>query len=566
MKDIRNTAVLAVLTHKMAVDEEKNKVVVTFMVATLVNENGSFELPYCTICGTGDLRAQLLDSFYRSVSIDKVAPVPPEQLRMVGSYSVEHDDYLEIVNAFMVLLDGKPAIQRNEGDKTPAWVNIDVFDCQHLHGNQNRIIDDLKERLLEAALAPTGGIALGEQTKQAIIASYSPKSKEERRSWIKCLQGSGLNVYEHVHPGVAIDLVIFGYKKAEKGRRDELSVLLTYRKPDDHLPEDEADTWKGWSLPGTFLHEMKVKGPDDIVYPGLETIREAAVRVAKEKTGLDIASEEELYNMRPFVHHSRMGWKLRDGSPVITLPVFLPIKYSDVNEHCSTLTTSECRWFPIKRVLWTVNEEVEGGLKKVALRGGNDGNKKLNEDGTVSVVNDVTDDNATIDLWRTEDFGPDGLLSPEEVGLPAADAYIRNGQLVFDYYHTVIRPHRPVQDKYYDKYPDRPEGVELMIADHANIIISALQEIAGNTRRTLHIVSKLLSGGTFSPTEIKRMLETWFFPWAFSRSNMQKKLRDTNKLIKEVVDEKAGESKRSWSYRFVDADEIDSRLQDSKPF
>lgn len=564
MKEIKNTAVLAAVTY----NEDTAEGVIPFTIATLINENGAFELPYFAINGECDIKTQLLDSFYRIVEIEGKAIVTPEQLRAIGSYSVEHEDYLEIVNAFMVFLDGKPAIRKKVGDKTPVWMNIDAFEHQPLYGNHNEIISDVREKLLEAALSPSSELAIGEETKKAIIAKYFPKDKAVKHPWIKRLQGCGLNIHEYLHPGVAIDLVIFGYKKADKGRRDELSVLLTYRKKDERLAANEKDKWAGtWSLPGTFLLEKTVKDPDGNEYPGLETVREAAVRIAKEKTGIQIAPEDVLYDIKPFVHHSRMGWELRDGSPVITLPVFLPIEYSDVNGSLSTLTTSECRWFSVKRQLWTVDKEVPGGLKKIALRGGEDGPQKLNDDGTVSTISDVTDDITTIALWRHGDFEEGMLRSPEEIGLPAADAYIRNGQLVIDYYQTVVRPHRPIQDRNYDKKPDLEDGVELMTADHANIIISALQEIAGNTRRTLHIVSKLLSGGTFAPAEIKRMLETWFFPWAFSRSNMQKKLRDTNKLIKEVTDEKAGEGKsRSWSYKFVDADEIDRCLLDSKPF
>ena len=557
MKDIKNTAVLAVVTYNNELPEST----IPFTVATLINENGSFELPHCTVNGDKDIREQLLDSFTKIAEIEGVA-INPDQFRSVGSYSIEHDDVLEVENAFVIFVDSKPAIRRIGGEKTPVWMNIDAFEHQPLYGNHNDIINDVKNELLESALAPSGNLPIGEETKTAIINQYFPKSAEERRPWVKRLQASGFNVHEYLHPGVAIDLVIFGYKKAEKGRKDELSVLLTYRKKDERLSEKETDRWAGtWSLPGTFLLEKKVKDAAGNDYPGLETVREAAVRIAKEKTGIDILPEDVLYDVKPFVHYSRMGWALRDGSPVITLPVFIPVEYTEVNGKLSTLTTSECKWFPIKRVLWTVDREIEGGMKKIALRGGDDGPKKLNSDGSFVSVSDVTDDITTIDTWKAEDAP--FLRSPEEVGLPAADAYIRDGQLIIDYYHSVVRPHWPKQDTNYNEHPDVAEGEELMTADHASIIISALQELSGNTRRTLHIVSKLLSGGTFAPAEIKRMLETWFFPWAFSRSNMQKKLRDTNKLIREVADE--GKS-RSWSYKFVNAEEIDSALLDNKPF
>lgn len=565
MKEIKNTAVLAAVTSYVAPKKDKkDKNDFVILVSTLIDENGTFELPCFTIDGECDLKQKLLDSFYHIIEIDNGVIITPEQLITVGSYSVEHDDYLEVINAFMVFIDGKPAIKPRGGYTPPLWMNIERLEQEPLYGGHNEIVNDIRKRLLEVSLLPSSESVAGEKTKQSIITKYFEKEKDMICPWVNRLQSCGIHIHEYLHPGVAIDLVIFGYKKAEKGRRDELSVLLTYREA------KEKDHWEGWSLPGTFLLEKTVEDPNGNRYPGLETVREAAVRIAKEKTGIQISPEDVLYEIKPFVHHSRMGGELRDGSPVITLPVFVPIEYSDVNGSLSTLTTRECKWFPIKRRLWSVNKEVPGGVKKIALRGGEDGPQKLNKDGSITTISDVTDDITAIETWKNDDFGNDGLLSPEEIGLPAADAYLRDEQLLIDYYQTVIRPHKPIQDRYYDKEfckMTSEDGIQLMIADHANIIISALQEIAGNTRRTLHIVSKLLSGGTFAPAEIKRMLETWFFPWAFSRSNMQKKLRDTNKLIKEVADEKAGEGKsRSWSYKFVDADEIDRCLLDSKPF
>lgn len=562
MKDIKNTVVLAAVTYNGNTAEGA----IPFTLITLVNESGLFELPYCYIKEEGDMREQLLDSFYQHVEVDKTTLIEYEQLKSIGAYSIESDSHLEIVNAFMVILDGKPLIRKKDGDKTPVWMNLDFLEHQTLFGNHNRIISDLQEKLLEKALNLSADVSMGEETKQAIVNKYFPKEKELRQPWIKRLQKCGLNIYEFVHPGVAIDLVIFGYKKAEKGRRDELSVLLTRRKKDDNLSQNENDIWADtWSLPGTFLRKEVATNPQGKEYPGLETVRKAAKRVAKEKAGIEIGLDDVLYDLKPLVHHSRMGWALRDGSPVITLPVFLPIAYSEVDTTLSTATTSECRWFPIRRRLWTVDKELEGGVAKVALRGGVDGPQRLNEDGTFSPVTDVMDDITTIAMWRPEDIP--FLRSPEEVGLPAADAYIQAGQFVIDYYQTIIRPHTPLQDKNYDKNSTLPKDIELLTADHANIIISALHEISGNTKRTLHIVSKLLSGGIFAPAEIKRVLETWFFPWAFSRSNMQKKLRDTNRLIQEMPDEKRGTGKsRSWSYRFVGADEIDAALLDNKPF
>lgn len=555
MKSVNNIAVLATIAYNKDATEES----VPFTIVTLINENGSFELPYCIINGESDIKEQLLLSFYHIVDVDIKERITPEQLITVGSYSVEKDNCIEIVNAFMTFFDSKPSVRRKEGDKTPVWMSIDAFDHQRLHGNHNKIINDVQAKLLETAISPHNKQSFGEETKKEIINKYFPKDKQTILPWIKRLQGCGLNIHEFIHPGVAIDLVIFGYKKTMTGNNDELSVLLTYRKRDESLPENVKDPWANtWSLPGTFLHETEAYDQNGNKYPGLETVREAAVRVAKEKTGIDIQPEDVIYNIKPFVHHSRMGGVLRDGSPVITLPVFIPIEYTKVNESISSLTTSGCRWFPIKRELWTVND-VEGGPVPVAIRGGKDGPQKIKDDGSLEEVTDVMDDNAPIELWRTKDMK--SLRSPEEIGLPAADVYIRDGQLVIKFYQKIIRPYRPVQDMYYDDNPSIPEGAELMTADHANIIIAALQEVSQSVVKTLHIVSKLLHGNTFKPINIIRMFGTWWFPWSFSRSNMHKKLV-TNGFILPVPED--GKS-RNGNYYVVNDEEIDRIMLDIKP-
>lgn len=558
MKEIKNAAVLVAVTF----NPDTTEGVVPFTVLTLINENGTLELPYCAIGGEGDMKSQLLDAFYDVVEVENHDRFLPDQLRPVGSYSVEQHTSLEITSAFMVFVDGKPSIRKIHGAKTPVWMSIDALEHQPLFGNSNDVIKDVRQKLLEAALTPSGEVPMGEDTKKAVISRYFPKGREDRTPWIKLLQGCGFNIYEYMHPSVAIDMVIFGYKKAEKGRRDELSVLLTERKKDERLLEGEIDPWAGtWSLPGTFLLEKTEKATDGTDYPGLETVREAAVRIVKEKTGIEIKENDELFELKPLVHHSRMGWTLRDGSPVITLPVFIPIEYSEVDSSANTVTTKGCRWYPIHRMLWTDN-----GDSKVALRGGKSP-QKIDINGKLEDIPDCSDDTTTIAMWGIQDAQT--LRSPEEVGLHAADAYIKDNQLFIDYYHDISsRPHHPIQDRSYDMdfvKAKKKEGVVLLTADHANIIISALQEISQNPRRTLHIVSRLLEGGTFAPSEIKRMLETWFFPWIFSRSNMQKRLQETMKLITKDESD-AGNSERSWAYTFASEKKIDEALLHSKPF
>lgn len=555
MKDIKNTGALAVVTY----NKEAAEGVVPFTIATLINENGSFELPHCAINGEKDVKEQLLDSFNSIVEIDGQATIKKEQFKPIGSYSLNNENSLEIVNAFMVFVDGKPAIRRKEGDKTPVWMSIDAFEHQPLLGNHNDIVNDLQKILLEAALTPSSEISLGEETMKAIIGKYFPKEKETIRPWVKRLQSCGIKVHEFVHPGVAIDLVIFGYKRTKTGNQDELSVLLTYRKEDESLGDGIKDPWAGtWSLPGTFLREKEVTDQKGRKYPAVETVREAAVRVAKEKTGIILSESDVFYDIKPFVHHSRMGGVLRDGSPVITLPVFIPIEYTRVNEEISTLTTTGCKWFPIKRELWTVNK-ANGGPDPIALRGGEKGPQKPKGDGTYEEVTDVMDDNTSVEVWRPEDTA--NLRSPEEIGLPAADAYILDDQLVIKFYQSVIRPYRPIQDRYYDDNPSLPEGATLMTADHANIIISALQDVSESVPKTLHIVSKLLHGGAFKPIKIIRMLGTWWFPWSFSRSNMHKKLVGDGLII--PVPE-TGKS-RIGNYMFVGDNEIDQIMRKVKP-
>lgn len=557
MKEVKNVAVLFAVTF----NSNANEGAAPCNVVTLVNESGLFELPSCSICGEGEMRAQLLDSFHNAVDLESHERFSPEQLIQLGSYSVEHETNMEIISAFMVFIDGQPKIRTINGGKTPGWMSIDALKHQPLFDNSNVVIEDVRKKLLEAGLTPVGEFQMSEGTKKAIVQKYLPKEGEDKAPWIQLLQKNGFRIHKYLHPGVAIDPVIFGYKKAEHGKRDELSILLTWRKRDESLPEGKDDKWANtWSLPGTFLLEKEVKTPNGDKYPGLETVREAAVRIVKEKAGIEIKENDEIFDLKPLVHHSRMGWELRDGTPVITLPVFIPIEYSEVDSTASTVTTNRCQWFPIRRMLWTDN-----GESKVALRGGRS-SQKIDNDGKIKDIPDSSDDTTTIAKWGVQDI--QYLRSPEEVGLPVADAYIRDGQLFIDYYHENTCKHIPIQDMTDDKKfvaEREDEGVYLLTADHANIIISALHEISQNPRRTLHIVSRLLEGGAFAPSEIKRMLETWFFPWIFSRSNMQKKLQETIKLIKKE-ETTAGKGERSWSYTFASEKEIDEALLHSKPF
>lgn len=587
MKEVKNTAVLALVSYNEA--ENLTNENIQFTIATFVNENGSFELPYCSVDGEGDIKQQLLDSFYNIADIDGLKLITPKQLKTCSSYSSEHENYVEVTSAYMIFLDGKPAIRKIAGEKTPAWMNIDVFEHQALFKDQNEIINVIKEKLLEFAITPSSDIDLGERAKAAIIGKYFPKDEKIRQNWVQRFQKSesGFNVYEYIHPGVAIDLLIFGYKNLDEkkgGKKEnsaEISILLTKRKNAETPTVNDTDFLDGsWSLPGGFLLENEEITIDDTdgkehKLRTIETINEAAIRIVKEKIGYtengqSIINEDTLlYNLKPFIHHSRMNWTWRDGSQVITLPVFIPINYSDVNSKQS-LTTSSCKWFPIKRVLWTDNNKTE------LLRG--DKRQKLNADGSLSTISKTSDDNVSIYNWKKDDcnffvnynwsenqnVNKNILRSPEEIGLPAADVYIRDEKLYIDYYHSIVKPHRPIQDMNFDninKRPSLPLGTELMTADHANILLCALQEISRNTYQTLHIVSKLLNGAIISTSDVTRMFETLFFPWAFSLSSMHKKLVVTNKWMINVDTDK----ERSHKYRFANDEELDASFQEIKP-
>lgn len=572
MKKIVNTAVLVAFKYDLGaakkLPKKKDKGIndgeqhtFPLFALTLIDENFQYMLPCCELDGESDMKEQLISSFYDTAELGGNA-ITAQNLKQVGVYSINHKDDLEIVNAFMVFLKGTPPLEKKGEDKTPKWLNVETI--IPLHGNQNEVFSDAQDKLLEYLLDPSDDMPIDEDTRGTIIKEYFPGNTDTTRPWVRSLQKGGIKIHEYLHPGVAIDLVIFGYRDTSADRRgkktssteqDELSVLLTYRKKDGALEDDPwADTW---SLPGTFLRVKNTAG-----YPDLETVREAATRVAKEKTGIDVNPEDVFYDIKPFVHTSRMGGKLRDGSPVITLPVFIPVEYQQIQGK-SSLTTSDCRWFAIKRELWTEND-VEGRPAPIALRGGKDGPLKLNKEGKLEKVNDVMDDNASVEVWRPEDWRPgepESLRSPEEIGLPAADVYILDDQLVVKFYQSIVRPYRPVQDKTYDDKPALPEGAKLMTADHANIVISALQAASESLSRTLHIVSKLLNGGSFKPVKIIRMLSTWWFPWTFSRSNMDKKLK-SNSLIKPVPEDG---KQRCGNYTFASDAEIDRIMRDIKP-
>lgn len=595
MKDTENTAVLVAISSTTENDTSR------FSAFSLFNNTDDlFEFPYCNIDGHINIEAQLLSTLYSIAEFKGVAAITPNQLKACGSYSIEHENHLEVINAYMVLLDGEPQIIEKGSGMNPNWREFNKLDNLPFFGNHKIIFEDIKKQLLETALSPTTDSLFGEETAKAIIRQFFPKDEEGKinrsvmHNWAKRLQNCGrdFNVHEYMHPGIAIDLIILGYTNPDIDNKvkEEACILLTKRKKDLELGDSINDIWEGWSLPGTFLRSKE--DPENKSVLGLETIQEATARVAKEKTGIDIQPDDILHNIKPFVHHSRMNWRWRDGSPVITLPVILPIRHCEIISK-ETLTTSESKWFPIKRMLWTTNDEVQGGLKKVALRGGDDPLKI--ENGSVQKVEAYEDDNTGIYKWEKEkcecltnynwgttDNAADShisyeensnsiLRSPDEIGLHAADVYIKEEKLCIDYYHNIVSPHRPVQDWNYDYVLDQngksypklpPAGTELLIADHANIIISALQEISGNDDLALNILYRLLKGVTVRPIEVTKMLELLFFPWSFSQSTMHKKL--TTKLLTPAPSNQG--MVRKNAYQFKNEEEFAQFMKKRKPF
>jgi 8-oxo-dGTP diphosphatase len=121
--------------------------------------------------------------------------------------------------------------------------------------------------------------------------------------------------YEHAHPAVTVDCVVFGADLEQR----RLEVLLVRRK---------IDPFKGrWALPGGFVHMD-------------ERLDQAARRELEEETGLSEVWLEQLYTF---------GDPGRDPRErVISVAYFALVKAREQRLSAAT-DAAEAAWFPVAR-------------------------------------------------------------------------------------------------------------------------------------------------------------------------------------------------------------------------
>ena len=141
-----------------------------------------------------------------------------------------------------------------------------------------------------------------------------------------------LNPFDHYLPGLSLDSVIFGF------HQNTLKVLLLKLKK-----------MNLWSLPGGFVEKQ-------------ENVNDAAVRVLRERTGLDRIF---LHQFEIFGNHDRIPSSHIDnlidqglfesGSEMdhwfrqrfVTIGYYALVEYSQVSSPTPDMATEKCEWFPI---------------------------------------------------------------------------------------------------------------------------------------------------------------------------------------------------------------------------
>ena len=517
---IRNIALLAVLAHND--DATASDYPFSVLVIQLASGGGKLALPFIVYDGEdSDLKVGVTDYINNNITFHPGVKISPSELHLVQTYCVDNKDgnTKDIVTAYMVTIEGMPLASKADKSSviiTALWMNIETMMGQSMFGNHNAILKDIRARLLEIAVSPTNASGVYRGTNKEIIRHYfDDKLRDE---WIKKLCSYGFNIYPNSHPEVAVDVVLFGYRDDEFGH--SLSVMLTKRS----YGEEGANRW---GLPSTYI---KTVGEP----PVMESQLEAAKRALREKTHIN-TDNISFYPLKPFSHPARMRGKNEEGVSVITLPLFAIVKYEDVNPSFDAKTerTSGCNWFPIERILLT--KQGEGG--QIIREGVNAYDKyDLDDKGQPKKVFDTKE---FTELYSVRDETDKLLLSPDEIGLPAADVYLNKGALVCKYYQEPDREIQPIQDGVASE--------KTLFADHANIILAALHAL----KELSHFdtfVAKLIPESTsgFDPILFLRRWEDVNWPFKGERANFSKRVKAKG-ILEETLESKAQKEEQKAS-------------------
>lgn len=500
----RNIAALAIVTHNNT--GIKSSYPFSILLVQRSNGESMLSLPFTEYDGKDtDLKTCLSRYIKEHISFPKDLVLSDSEMILVQTYCVrnEANDSVDIITAYMITVDGMPIPSRVEGQSdiiTALWMNIETMGSQRMEGNHNQILEDIKGRLVDLAISPINKSDVINKTPKAIIDNYFDEDK--RRIWINRLFSYGFNIYEHAHPEVAVDVVLIGYRDTEAERG--LSVLLTKRT----YGELGANRW---ALPSTFLTIPKDSSD-------FESQLIAAKRALDEKTGID-STNLSFYPLKPFSHPSRMRGKKEEGVSVISLPLVAIVKYEDINpKQIVTERTSGCRWFPIDRTLYT-----KQGIDGILIRD------------AVKAYHKNPGANGKRDYKDTEEFkgrlsirlDGDKLLSPDEIGIPAADVYVDGNKLICNYYQEPDRSVLPIQDT-------ETENVERLYADHANIILEALQALKERSHFDT-FPAKLIPEDGFEPMVFQKRWEDINWPFKASRANFQKRVKSEKEDDKGIL-------------------------------
>lgn len=457
-------------------------------VSVLVIEKGNdvYELPSARLYPTDN---SLEDCAKRAVSPylgedwDKENDHDP--FREIKTYFVPNQDAQGyIVTAFEVTVTSSVwPTPKTDGQFACSWKGLKSVEFSVMSWNHNQILADIvaaQSKLVDENEHPTCETAIA--TLASEIAEKKDLFKKLDRSQqdkiVENLRNMGVNAYRHVHQKIATDVVIFGYADdatAESYGYNELSILLVHRK-------DKNGRGNGqWALPGVFVHAD-------------ESAEKAAERALKEKGGLALRHSHAL---RPFTNPNR---DVVDGVPVISLPFFWIVKKTEVAGRFISDNIDDCRWFPVRRVLYAGQDQASA--KKIRV--GNDVFEKNGSD----EYELVSGKNTHLKIKYADDERT-----------PLTNFYLNNHSICIEYFED--------SSSRFDTEDYLINKGEKLAFDHADIIIEALESLREQTHFRWELMEGLLPK-QFSPTFVQRLWEALVWPLTFNRANWQSAIKIQN--------------------------------------
>lgn len=456
-------------------------------VSVLVIEKGYdvYELPSARLSSTDK---NLEDCARRAVSRclgeDWDIENDHDSFREVKTYFVpDQESQGYIVTAFEVTVTSSEwPMPKSTEQLVCSWKGLKSVEVSVMSWNHNQILADvvaLQSKLAVENEKPTC------ETSIATLASETAEKKDvfknldrpQQDKLVENLQNLGINAYRHVHQKIATDVVVFGYaddSTTENYGYNELSILLVHRK-------DKKGRGNGqWALPGAFVHAD-------------ESAEKAAKRALKEKGGLALCHSHAL---KPFTNPNR---DISDGVPVISLPFFWIVKKTEVAGRFISENIDDCRWFPVRRVLYAGQDQASA--KKVRV--GNDVFEKKNGSDEYELVSGK---NTHLKIKYNEDGRT-----------PLSNFYLKDNSICIEYF----------TDSRFDTEDYLTNRRETLAFDHADIIIEALETLREQTHFRWQLMEGLLPT-QFSPSYIQRLWEALVWPLTFNRANFQNSIKIPN--------------------------------------